>query len=162
MFVTGMMGRGIILEALFPIALTFRSLDEGWFRATLVPKAELSFRTPRRWRVQGALPKGRKVLECGAPAPLFKAPSRDEQAKTKRKGAARETATKIPLARDSRRGAESAEKKFCQKCRLLQHCTAKEARAGSEFGPMANDHHLVGRKRGSRNSVTKVERLSQI
>jgi hypothetical protein len=126
MFVTGMMGRGIILEALFPIALTFRSLDEGWFRATLVPKAELSFRTPRRWRVQGALPKGRKVLECGAPAPLFKAPSRDEQAKTKRKGAARETATKIPLARDSRRGAESAEKKFCQKCRLLRHCTAEK------------------------------------
>ena len=87
MFVTGMMGRGIILEALFPIALTFRSLDEGWFRATLVPKAELSFRTPRRWRVQGALPKDRKFLERGAPAPLFKAPSCHEQAKTKRKGA---------------------------------------------------------------------------
>jgi hypothetical protein len=68
------------------IPLTFRSLDE-WFRATLVPKAELSFRTPRRWRVQGALPKGRKVLERGAPAPLFKAPSRHGQAKTNRKGA---------------------------------------------------------------------------
>jgi hypothetical protein len=63
------------------IPLTFRSVDEKWFRATLVSKAELSFRTPRRWRVQGALTHGRKVLERGAPAPLFKAPSRHEQAK---------------------------------------------------------------------------------
>jgi hypothetical protein len=116
-------------------SLTFRSLDEEWFWATLVPKAELSFRTPRRWRVQGALPKGRKVLERGAPAPLFNAPSSHEQPKTKRKGAkaARSVATKIPVARDSRRVAESAEKKFCNKCRLFGHSTAKtQGRKGSK------------------------------
>jgi len=33
-------------------------------------KAALARRTPRRWRVYGRLPIRRKVLECGAPAPL--------------------------------------------------------------------------------------------